>query len=374
MKKALLLASAALLAMNSYAQTDFVKANGSFSGQPTAGDGYKILAKTTGLGDTLSYGSNAQFSGPWSVLALDRAAPLDSGFLYGTNIGGLKGFAQLYRYTIDAVAPADTTYNVIGVISRFAGTVQAGSTKSVTFNLWKRNTTKVPITGLTKTYVYGLPQASATATQTKQLTALSLTAATVTYFTTPAPAVNYDFYLGYTINYSWASLGGDTIGLRSTQTAGANTYTVETSTLDTLISARNIVQSPTGTWLSMVYDLGVGNGGDQVIYPIIRLNCPNCYLTDVKGITNNNLTFFGNYPNPAINNTTIRFSLATATDVVVNLYDVNGRLLNTITQNNMQAGKNEISLPVSNLAAGNYVYTIETKAGGTFASQLTVAK
>ncbi|HRO42323.1 MAG TPA: T9SS type A sorting domain-containing protein [Flavipsychrobacter sp.] len=376
MKKQLLLLSCSILAISSYAQETAVKSapaisNASFLVPSDGGPS----EKTTGLSDTLFYGTQAQFNGPYLNLNMDYAVPFDSGRLYGTNVAGFKGFAQLYRYNnIDAAAPQDTTYNIIGVFSRWFGRVQTGSTKNVNFNVWQRSNSKTAVANRSKFFISGAPQATAVASRTVPFTGLSLTAGTTTYFTTPLNAVTYDVYVGYTVSYNWAALGGDTVGLRSTQTGGTSTYTLEPGTGDTLVSARNLIQDPSNAWRSVVFDLGITNGGDQVIFPIIRLSCPTCFPTDVKGISNKNLTFHGNYPNPAVNQTTIKFTLSNPTDVTVTVYDLNGRTLNTIAKTGLSSGVQEMVLPTGNLSNGNYLYTIETKDGGAVAVQFSVAK
>ncbi len=71
------------------------------------------------------------------------------------------------------------------------------------------------------------------------------------------------------------------------------------------------------------------------------------------------------YPNPFAAETTISFTLETNEMVRVNIYDQSGRLVNTLINNNLPAGNNEITWNGTDhsgrsLASGIYFYHIET--------------
>ncbi len=380
MKKLLLCSVAAVSTIISYGQ----QADSKSSSLPTLSTAKNDLvikqsnkaSKTTGLSDTLFYGSQDQFNGPYVNLVYDFAQPFDSGRLYGTNVANEKGFAQLYRYSpINQTAPNDTTYQIIGFVSVWGGTVQAASTKTVNFKVWSRSNSKTAIPGLTKAFVSGTPNAAALATTTVNATSLTLdgTSDNFTFLASPLSNVSYDVYVGYDINYTYNALAGDTLGLAATSTTnGVNTFTVETGTLDTLVNAANVVQNSAGVWKSAFFELGRTNRS-QIIYPIIRLDCATCGPTSTKSVENNNLKFFGNYPNPANTSTNIRISLKKATDVTVTVADLNGRTIQTITKT-LGMGEQIIPIETSALATGNYVYVIRTKDGDGIASTFSVAR
>jgi protocatechuate 3,4-dioxygenase beta subunit len=76
-----------------------------------------------------------------------------------------------------------------------------------------------------------------------------------------------------------------------------------------------------------------------------------------------------NFPNPFTNETTIPFKLVNEGDVAIDLYDLMGRKVATVLDENRQAGKHEctVNFPKLGLAAENYVYQITVKnADGTF--------
>jgi len=66
-----------------------------------------------------------------------------------------------------------------------------------------------------------------------------------------------------------------------------------------------------------------------------------------------------NYPNPFNPATEIAFSLSRAGDVRMNIYDLQGRLLQTILNAPMDAGDHRISVDMSRHAAGLYVYSLQ---------------
>lgn len=68
-----------------------------------------------------------------------------------------------------------------------------------------------------------------------------------------------------------------------------------------------------------------------------------------------------NYPNPFNPSTTIRFSVPKASVVTVGVYDVTGKLVATIANNEyVTAGVKEINFNASNLASGIYFYTLKS--------------
>lgn len=69
-----------------------------------------------------------------------------------------------------------------------------------------------------------------------------------------------------------------------------------------------------------------------------------------------------NYPNPFNPNTKIRFSVPKASNVTLLVYDITGKLVATLANNQaVTAGTKEVEFSASNLASGIYFYTL--KAG-----------
>ena len=73
-----------------------------------------------------------------------------------------------------------------------------------------------------------------------------------------------------------------------------------------------------------------------------------------------NFALHQNYPNPFNPITTIRFDLATATNVKLTIYDITGRLVDELVNSNMNAGSYDLRWNAAHLSSGMYLYRIET--------------
>jgi ELWxxDGT repeat protein len=96
-------------------------------------------------------------------------------------------------------------------------------------------------------------------------------------------------------------------------------------------------------------------GGEEELYMLtdsMALEVPEERLTGGAHV----------YPNPASTNAHISFTLASAAKLTVRLTDIQGRILHTITKQ-YNAGKQEIALPVQELATGIYIYSLMDAEG-----------
>lgn len=64
------------------------------------------------------------------------------------------------------------------------------------------------------------------------------------------------------------------------------------------------------------------------------------------------------YPNPIVNQATVELDLVKADNLTLNVYDINGKLVNTMNLGN-RVGKSTVSVDFSNLATGNYVVEVK---------------
>ena len=73
-----------------------------------------------------------------------------------------------------------------------------------------------------------------------------------------------------------------------------------------------------------------------------------------------NYALYQNYPNPFNPTTKISFALPKASIVTLKVFDINGRLIETLLNNEtVVSGINEINFNASRLASGIYFYKIE---------------
>lgn len=78
-------------------------------------------------------------------------------------------------------------------------------------------------------------------------------------------------------------------------------------------------------------------------------------------------------PNPANTLSTVSFTLAKQGDVTVNVYDLNGGLVRTITRKNLAATRQNVPINVQEFATGTYVVEVRSSEGRT-SGRMVVAR
>lgn len=106
------------------------------------------------------------------------------------------------------------------------------------------------------------------------------------------------------------------------------------------------------------------NGGQDIFYTHIT----SAVLRN-ENYTNNTLKAI-NYPNPFSDKTTISFNVDNEEQVVIEVYDLLGRKLNTLLNESINVGKKEVIWNATNykgqrLKAGVYLISIQAKSGTT---------
>jgi glucose/arabinose dehydrogenase len=127
----------------------------------------------------------------------------------------------------------------------------------------------------------------------------------------------------------------------------------------------DIVSGTTGTGLTTlrqgqtdgcIYALKAGYASSGALYKI-------CHTA--TGISSNEKfenSLGQNYPNPANGSTAIDFTVSASSYVLIDLFDMTGRKMKTICEQDVLAGKHTIYLDgLEKLANGNYFYKIEVK-------------
>ena len=77
-------------------------------------------------------------------------------------------------------------------------------------------------------------------------------------------------------------------------------------------------------------------------------------------------SLMGNYPNPFNPSTTIRYSLTKPAEVVLEIYDINGRKIETLVSERQQAGEYNVqwnTTTAKNIASGVYIYRLYARSG-----------
>jgi hypothetical protein len=71
----------------------------------------------------------------------------------------------------------------------------------------------------------------------------------------------------------------------------------------------------------------------------------------------------GNYPNPFVTRTTLRFRLGAAGPVRVRVFDLAGREVRALHDGPLPAGTHDLPFEARDLASGTYLYQIDTPSG-----------
>ena len=106
--------------------------------------------------------------------------------------------------------------------------------------------------------------------------------------------------------------------------------------------------------------LNDGTWGATGGIPMIRLNSDESLVVDINVAENmnNGLSLAQNVPNPAVDFTTVNYSIANNESVNIIVRDITGRVVMNINEGVKPAGNHSIRLNVENLGAGIYTYTV----------------
>lgn len=174
---------------------------------------------------------------------------------------------------------------------------------------------------------------------------------------------------------SAVSMSGDVVFAVNIPTTSGDTLAV-LSTKDNCAAAGDLSwevwdNAGTATWATLAANWQIAAGNplnvDLAIYPIV--NTP----TGVYGLSKNGLAITAAYPNPANGLINLGYSLENASKVTIEIMDAMGRVINTIDLGTVVAGENRYIFDASNLAVGNYYYSIST-GSSKLVNRFTVVK
>jgi hypothetical protein len=257
--------------------------------------------------------------------------------------------------------------------------VNPASTKNVTLLIWGQG----PAQAITSTLFYnGFPSSSIDGVDVP-VTNLGIGPVKDTIktfmFATPTAALSGPFFAGYTIDYAYNTLNGDTIALAASTNGHRNPadYSLnyvrnadgDTVATQTILNVQNATQWSDGNWYDN-YTQNDSIANNLAVYPIVYIGSP----TEAGSISRNNLTFFGSYPNPAVSNINIQYALSAPASVTIDIVGLNGAIVKSQQEDIQATGKHIATISTSGLAAGDYLYIIHTSNGDGLASKLTVIK
>lgn len=100
--------------------------------------------------------------------------------------------------------------------------------------------------------------------------------------------------------------------------------------------------------------------------PVVRANFDPEAQTANPGVSVKNVDLINGvsiFPNPATEKVAVDFNLTAVSDVVVEITDINGKVMEAKTLTNVSVGSNKVELNVNNYAAG--LYTVAIKSNNT---------
>lgn len=116
-----------------------------------------------------------------------------------------------------------------------------------------------------------------------------------------------------------------------------------------------------------------GSGGYNASLTV-GIDAPATGVVTLEPETGGHFRLYGNYPNPFVTDTTISFELVTASTVVIELYDLQGRKVADVYNQALAAGEYNVKLDKNALAlnAGRYLYQfrVENTSGSFRQSRL----
>jgi photosystem II stability/assembly factor-like uncharacterized protein len=161
-----------------------------------------------------------------------------------------------------------------------------------------------------------------------------------------APVTDQLFGVSFASTDTGTAVGASGTIIRTTN--GGNTWIDQISPTTEVLNGISFVNP----------NFGIAVGGLGTI-----LRTTSGGVSGVKSISNNIPEQFylrQNYPNPFNPSTKINFSLPKSTNVKLAVYDMNGKEVEVLVNQNLQAGVYEADWHAANLASGIYFYTLKT--------------
>lgn len=319
-----------------------------------------IPNKITADGDTLPI-FNFNPAGPFDMCSYGSIA--DSGYCFGTNIFNHKSFAERFD-----ISGGDSSVRLVAVAVLFHGKYDISSTHSIDLNVWDKKS-RHAVSGRNNLFYSNMPR-NIIASKNYPLDSLYIPTGqpgqgTISLLSISSGYIQDTFYVGYSMNYSFNSLIGDTLGLTSTFLGTRNNAVYNISGNDTIINVQNAVQYSDGSWHDIAFE--ENKLINLSIAPVVIVK----WTTGVHHINKNNIKFYGHYPNPGRNNINIKVGLKSKSDISIDVFDMTGRLIKAIDHKSLDIGDHIFTIQVDNFPAGDYLYIIKGSEGTMFSSKFS---
>lgn len=201
------------------------------------------------------------------------------------------------------------------------------------------------------------------------VTATTVAQSYVSYSFTPVTiAANSNFYASVTV----PAIGGSDKDSMAVLTTTVGCSSAPTDSLSWIRTTYQIPGYPNQVnWGSIKHVFGAGNNVDLMIFPVIDITSSGVGINNY--VRHGGLSLYPASPNPTNSAININFSLDNSSKVDIEVYDITGKVVKTISNNNLAAGTNSISVDASTLEAGSYIYCINANGNRMF-SKFMVTK
>lgn len=294
----------------------------------------------------------------------------DSGYAFGTSI------PQTFTYNTGSVVTVTATtsalaqkYNVGSAAATITNVLVLPGVGSGTTTTTQASVYDGTLNTLTGATLLGTSNAVPMSAYASAMTATTVAQGYVSYSFTTAVSVaaNANFYVSATL----PSIGGsdkDTIAVLTT-TVGCSS-----NSADSLSWVQTTYQVPgfgnQVQWAPIKRLFGTTNNVDLMIFPVIDISG----TTSINNyVSHGGLKLYAASPNPTNSIININFSLDKSSKVDVDIYDITGKVVKTISNNGLAAGNNSIAVDASTLEAGSYLYSINANGNKMF-SKFVVTK
>lgn len=106
--------------------------------------------------------------------------------------------------------------------------------------------------------------------------------------------------------------------------------------------------------------MSLGSVGADLDYATIKYSQPTG-IRQIYSITPEQFSLYQNYPNPFNPTTNIEFSLPQESFVKLKVFDITGKEVAELVNENLPAGKFRYEFSAGNLSSGLYIYKLETE-------------
>jgi hypothetical protein len=251
---------------------------------------------------------------------------IDGGYCFGNNPMHDKIFAQKYF--------VPQTYLVYGVALWVGAKQVVGEADSLSVNFYR-------VSGLGTDTSGPVMNAPDTAFKSMKICTDMIDTSGLTLILFPD---SFIAFLDYAVGIDVSAMDDDTIGL------------VTTTDGDALQSQYSWEQWSDHTWHSVLESLNWGMDLDFGIFIIADMSAAN--INDDYFIDGIKLS--QNQPNPTSGNTLVQYELMNdAKNVVLEIYDAGGKLINVYNEGKQTNGLHQIDLSTENNASGIYYYSLK---------------